>query len=78
MEKKITPVLLGADLNCYSVARAFHEKYGVVSHAFGRYTVGATNYSKIIKFHVVKNVDEPDVMVETLTTEILPCETCES
>lgn len=66
MEKKITPVLLGADLNCYSVARAFHEKYGVVSHAFGRYTVGATNYSKIIKFHVVKNVDEPDVMVETL------------
>ena len=33
---KITPVLLGGDLNCYNVARAFHEKYGVCSYAFGR------------------------------------------
>ena len=37
MKEKITPVLLGADLNCYNVARAFHEEYGVVSYAFGRY-----------------------------------------
>ena len=28
-EKQIIPVLLGADLNCYSVARAFHEAFGV-------------------------------------------------
>ena len=33
---KVTPVLMGADLNCYSVARAFHEAYGVNSYAFGR------------------------------------------
>ena len=66
MEKKITPVLLGADLNCYAMARAFHEEYGVVSHAFGRYAIGASNYSKIIKFHIVKDIDQSDVMVDTL------------
>ena len=25
----IIPVFLGADLNCYNFARAFHEAYGV-------------------------------------------------
>ena len=47
-DAKITPVLLGADLNCYNVARAFHMQYGVKSYAFGRYAVSATKYSKII------------------------------
>ena len=38
----IQPVLIGADMNCYSVARAFHEAYGVTSHAFGRWPMGDT------------------------------------
>ncbi|MBR6558129.1 MAG: ATP-grasp domain-containing protein [Clostridia bacterium] len=67
MEKKITPVLLGADLNCYSVARAFHQKYGVVSTAFGRYAIGATNHSKIIDFRIVEDIDKDDVMVKVLS-----------
>ena len=33
---KIQPILCGGDLNCYSVARAYHEAYGVTSIAFGR------------------------------------------
>ncbi|MBO4220265.1 MAG: carboxylate--amine ligase, partial [Clostridia bacterium] len=66
MEKKITPVLLGADLNCYCVARAFHEKYGVVTEAFGRYAVGATDNSKIVNFHVVKDLDDPSTAVRVL------------
>ena len=36
MNGKICPVLLGADLNCYNIARAFHMEYGVKSYAFGR------------------------------------------
>ncbi|MBR5452848.1 MAG: ATP-grasp domain-containing protein [Clostridia bacterium] len=67
MEKKITPVLLGADLNCYSVARAFHEKYGVISTAFGRYAIGVTNHSKIIDFNIVKDIDTDEVMVRVLS-----------
>ena len=35
-EENIIPVLLGADLNCYTVARAFYEAYGAFSYAFGK------------------------------------------
>ncbi len=66
MEKVITPVLLGADLNCYNVARAFHEQYGVKSYAFGRYAVSATKYSKIVKFTAIKDIDSDSVMLDTL------------
>ena len=38
----LVPVLLGGDLNSYNVARAFHEKYGIKSHDFGRYSIGPT------------------------------------
>ena len=64
--KNIVPVLLGADLNCYNVARAFHEAFGVVSYAFGRYAIGATEYTKIINFTAVEKLDTPDVMIKTL------------
>lgn len=67
MNHTIIPVLLGADLNCYSVARAFHEQYGVKSYAFGRYAIGASNYTRILKFTAVEKLDEPEVMVKTLT-----------
>ncbi len=63
----IIPVLLGADLNCYNVARAFHEQYGVITYAFGRYAVSATKYSKIIRFTIVPEIDNDDVMLATLT-----------
>ena len=62
----IIPVLLGADLNCYNVARAFHEEYRVKSYAFGRYAIGASNYSRIVKFTIVEKLDDPEVMVSTL------------
>lgn len=65
-DNTIIPVLLGADLNCYSVARAFHEAYGVRSYAFGRYTLGATKYSKIIDFRVVEDLYDDRVMLDTL------------
>ena len=66
MSDKITPVLLGADLNAYNVARAFHEAYGFVSYAFGRYGIGATLNSKIIKFTSIPDIDSHDTMIKTL------------
>ena len=65
-EKEIIPVLLGADLNCYSVARAFHEAFRVKSYAFGRYELGTTKYSKIVRFNTVENVDTAEVLLPTL------------
>jgi len=63
----IIPVLLGADLNCYNIARAFHEQYGVLTYAFGRYAVSATKYSQIIRFTIVPDIDSDEVMLRTLT-----------
>ncbi|MBE6625635.1 MAG: ATP-grasp domain-containing protein [Ruminococcaceae bacterium] len=66
MNKTITPVLLGADLNCYNVARAFHMQYGVKSYAFGRYAISATKYSRIINFRSIPDIDKDEVMLDTL------------
>lgn len=62
----IIPVLLGGDLNSYNVARAFHEKYGVTSHVFGRYAIGETQYSRFIEFHCQKDLGTPDIAVMAL------------
>ncbi len=66
MHPEIIPVLLGADLNCYSVARAFHESYGVISHAFGRYKLGTTEHSRIVRYTVVPNADTAEVLLPLL------------
>lgn len=62
----LTPVLMGADLNCYNVARAFHEAYGVVSYAFGRYKIGITENTRIVKFTAVEDIDQKTVFTEVL------------
>lgn len=66
MSQTIVPVLLGADLNCYNIARAFHMKYGVKSYAFARYAISATKYSKIVHFTCVPDIDHDSVMLDTL------------
>ena len=63
---KIQPILIGADINCYSVARAFHEEYGVISKAYGRYAIGATNHSKIIDFTIDPDINNPDTFIDKL------------
>jgi len=66
MKEKLIPVLLGADLNCYNVARAFHEEYGVISYAFGKYPLGATQNSRIVNFTAVPDLADGEVMVRNL------------
>ena len=61
--KTPVPVLIGADMNCYNVARAFHEEYGVVSYAFGRYEIGATKASKFIRFRTVPTMDTDETFL---------------
>lgn len=59
----IIPVLVGADQNCYNVARAFHEQYGLVSHALGRYAIGITQHTSIVNFHAVENLNTDDTFM---------------
>lgn len=64
---KLCPVLIGADMNCYSLARAFHEAYGVISHAFGRWAMGETMASRIVRFTAVPEIDSAGVLLQTVT-----------
>ena len=66
MNTDLIPVFLGADLNCYNFARAFHEAYGVESYAFGRYAMAPTKYSKIVYFTIV-----PDIVNESTILRVL-------
>lgn len=63
----LCPMLIGADMNCYTLARAFHEAYGVRSHAFGRWAMGETMYSRIVSFTAVPDIDTPAVLLKTIT-----------
>lgn len=65
---KITPVLLGADLNSYSVARAFSEYCGAVSYAFGKYPLGTTNHSDIVNFAVEEGLSDDSVTISLLVS----------
>ena len=62
----IIPVFLGADLNCYNFARAFHEAYGVESYAYGRYPMAPTKYSKIVHFTTVPDMDNEETMLRSI------------
>lgn len=61
------PVILGNDLNAYSVAIAFHRRFGVKSHVFGRYACGITAYSRLCVSHVTPNLSDPAVARFVLT-----------
>ena len=59
-------VLLGGDLNAYSVAIAFHAAYNVKSTVFCRYRCGITAVSSILDLRV-----EPNLLDDTVGTSVL-------
>lgn len=63
----IIPVFLGADLNAYGFARAFHEEYGVKSYVFGKYPLGATSHSSILTFTKAEDLSDDNATVTRLT-----------
>ena len=52
MEHNFQPLLFGGDINVYSVARAFHEAYGVKSVCFGKFASGPAYGSTILDYRV--------------------------
>ena len=65
--KPFYPLLLGGDINVYSMARAFHEEYGLKSTVFGKYPSGPCFDSKIIDLHTFgDDNDNPEVCVENI------------
>lgn len=59
-------VILGNDINVYSVARAFHTEYGIVSNAFGLSVGGINVGSSIVNYKYVKGVDKSEAFLPTI------------
>lgn len=60
MEHNFQPLLFGGDINVYSVARAFHEAYGVKSVCFGKFPSGPAYGSHIIDYRVCPKNEDPE------------------
>lgn len=66
IDREFIPVLLGGDINTYSVARAFYEQYQVKSHVFGKFPTGPSYNSKITEYHADIRIDTDDYFLETV------------
>ena len=62
--QEILPVILGADIGVYALARAFHEAYGVRSVVISGAAVGAVADSSIIDNSLVDNSHDPRQLVD--------------
>ena len=65
-EQPFVPLLLGADINVYSMARAFHEAYGVKTVAYGMYPSGPCYGSSVIDYRVSAQNDRPEKVLENV------------
>lgn len=65
-DREFIPLLLGNDINTYSMARAFYEEYGIKSLVAGKYPAGPSCHSKIIEYYADKNLDHAEVFIETV------------
>ncbi len=66
VEREFIPVLLGGDINVYSVARAFYEQYQVKTTCFGKYQTGPAFRSLMIDYHPDPKIDTPEVFLTTV------------
>ena len=64
-EENFIPVLIGADIGTYSIARSFYLEYGIKSKIFSQEILGATNNSKIIDQTTIPNMNAKE-LVKTL------------
>lgn len=62
----ILPVLLGGDLNAYSMALSFKKKFGIASEVFARDKLAVTELSSFINLHVVESLDDCNSAVPAL------------
>lgn len=65
-EKEFIGVLLGSDINTYSMARAFHEAYKIKTRVMGKFYTGPSYQSKIVDFFARPDLDQKEVFVKEL------------
>ena len=67
MRNDFVPLLFAGDINVYSVARAFHEEYGINSFVCGKYQGWPCSGSKIINYTADPLADTSEVFLKLVT-----------
>nr|WP_210768002.1 hypothetical protein [Cellulomonas humilata] len=60
------PVILGADIGVYALARSFHEAYGVTSVVVAGAALGPVAHSRIVRHEIVADGHDPRQLVDRL------------
>lgn len=66
IKETVIPVFLGADQNCYGMARAFHAAAHCRCYAFGKMRLGATAHCPYLVFNAVPELGEKETMIRVL------------
>lgn len=64
--KPLQPVILGADIGVYALARSFHEAYGVTSVVVAGAALGPVAHSRIVRHEIVADGHDPRQLVDRL------------
>jgi len=67
MRNDFIPLLFAGDINVYSVARAFHEEYGIKPNVYGKYMSWPCANSKIMNYKANPKADDTEVFVGLVT-----------
>lgn len=65
-EQGFIPAVLGGDINTYSVARAFYERYRVKTYVFGKYQTGPSYNSRITVYEGNPKIDRDEYFLERM------------
>lgn len=65
-DREFLPVILGSDINTYSVARAFFEEYQVKTVVIGKYKSGPSNGSLMINYIEDINIDQDSTFLKRI------------
>lgn len=63
---RLHPIILGGDSGAYSLARAFHEAFGVTSTVVSIRSTRNVRYSTILTNVIEPDLDDPEVMIATI------------
>ncbi len=69
----VQPLLFGGDINVYSVARAFHEAYGVRTIAYGKYPAFPCYGAAILDYRVCPENETDEAFLKNVETVSREC-----
>ena len=75
-EAEFMPLLFGNDINVYSVARAFYERYGLKSKCYCKSLKSTCYKSKMIDLEEVKGLDTKEVFLECVNNFVAIFHSC--